>query len=280
MSISHLLNAVGRALGPALLPKPGGVPLKGNPSDWIVPKPSRIPTVPRPSTIPPPQPQPEPPGPPRLPRRGVPRVDEGSLPDPEPQPEELPAEPDPETDTGTEGTKAANVEDEQECATCEECDPRQQGSEMPQSAPQNRPEQKRGYDYQHWVCPWHAYDPPGGRIWEWNWFGVSFDGLHPAECHLFEAKHGYDGFLRQDDWSPDGRPKLQKWAEDVFDMIQAQARRQHDIVKPHYPNVRLTWVFSSMTTKLYLYEVFTDSGWTPIIEAEVRPFKRGDIADE
>ncbi|WP_294930868.1 Tox-REase-5 domain-containing protein [uncultured Paracoccus sp.] len=133
--------------------------------------------------------------------------------------------------------------------------------------------------YQHWVCPWHAYDPPGGRIWEWNWFGVSFDGLHPAECHLFETKHGYDGFLKQDDWSPSGRPELQDWfvrsgSTAFADMID-QADRQHALVAPHYPKVRLTWVFSSMTTKLYLYEIFMRSRWVPIIETEVRPFNQG-----
>ena len=51
-----------------------------------------------------------------------------------------------------------------------------------------------------------------------------------------------------------------------------QARRQCDEVKPHCPEVRLTWVFSSMMTKLYVYEIFSKRKMVLPIDAEVRPF--------
>lgn len=109
--------------------------------------------------------------------------------------------------------------------------------------------------------------------------GVDFDGLHMAECHLYEAKHGYDGFLRQDDWSAGGRPELQDWAEEaakgLFERMINQARRQSAVVAPHYPDVRLTWVFSSMATKLYVFEIFLKRRMVPPIDAEVRPFMQG-----
>ncbi|WCR06369.1 Tox-REase-5 domain-containing protein [Paracoccus fistulariae] len=106
--------------------------------------------------------------------------------------------------------------------------------------------------------------------------GVDFDGLHMAECHLYEAKHGYDGFLRQDDWSAGGRPEPHLWARGAFDSMFDQARRQQILVLPNYPDVRLTWVFSNMMTKLYVFQRFIDEAWVPPIDAEVRPFvKRG-----
>lgn len=212
-----------------------------------------------------------------------PGADDPAAPEPDPDPERrkpgIPAF-DPETDAESERNKAPNTRDEPEYAKCERCPPRQQGHLTPQPAPQKRPEQKRGYDYQYWVCPWHYYDPARSQIGEWDWLGVIFDGLHPSECHLFEAKHGYDGFLKQDDWNAEGRPGLQDWASNAFDKIIDQADRQHAVVVSHYPNVRLTWVFSSMITKLYVFQRFIDNGWVPPIEAEVRPFEQERYDDE
>ncbi|MFV0332837.1 MAG: Tox-REase-5 domain-containing protein [Tropicimonas sp.] len=139
------------------------------------------------------------------------------------------------------------------------------------------PASKRGYDYQHFVCNWHYYVPESNLIEEWSFEGVDFDGLHPTECHLYEAKHGYDGFL-EDDWA-EGVPKLRKWAvlsaRHIFDDMRDQARRQSVVVKPHYPDVKLTWVFSSMVTKLYVFNIFLNSRMVPPIDDEVRPFERG-----
>ena len=66
----------------------------------------------------------------------------------------------------------------------------------------------------------------------------------------------------------------------AFKKMLEQADRQRTVVKPHYPKVRLTWVFSSMMTKLYLYQRFMDNGWIPPIEAEVRPFEQDGYGDE
>ena len=95
---------------------------------------------------------------------------------------------------------------------------------------------------------------------------------------LFPRQHG--GFLKQDDWSAGGRPELQDWAINPFQKILEQADRQHTLVKPHYPKVRLTWVFSSMMTKLYMYQMFIDKKMVPPIEAEVRPFEQEGYGDE
>ncbi|MFV0384509.1 Tox-REase-5 domain-containing protein, partial [Paracoccus sp. (in: a-proteobacteria)] len=142
------------------------------------------------------------------------------------------------------------------------------------------PAARRGYDYQHFVCPWHYYVPEANIIGEWSFMGVNFDGLHPVECHLFEAKHGYDGFLQQDDWSAEGRPELRDWVErsgsTIFIDMKEQAYKQAMVVLPLYPDVRLTWVFSSMMTKLYVFQIFLDRRLVPPIDAEVRPFVERD----
>lgn len=178
-------------------------------------------------------------------------------PDPDPRPRPLPV-PGPLPDRA--------------CTTCPRCPPRDDGGPTRHAYGNVDAAALRGYRYQHFVCPWHPHDPAARWIEEWAWRGVNFDGLHPAECHLYEAKHGYDGFLEQEDWSADGRPKLKPWAREVFATAIVQAARQANAVRPHWPEVKLTWVFGSMTTKLYLYQQFLGRGLVPPIDAEVRPF--------
>lgn len=260
--IFELLKAAGQAIGNPLrgpLPQPQPVPP-------TIPRP--VPSRPRPQPQPQPQPRPEPPAP--QPRRPVPppETDPWLQPEPEPTPE-----PDPEADSQTETEKAPKTEDDQHCRNCPECVARDMGASVPHHFGNVRSSSKRGYDYQHFVCPWHYYVPESNLIEEWKFMGEDFDGLHPTECHLYEAKHGYDGFLRQDDWSAGGRPKPRgRWADGPFEKMLEQAERQSAVVAPHYPDVRLTWVFSSMMTKLYVFQIFLDEGLAPPIDAEVRPF--------
>lgn len=135
-----------------------------------------------------------------------------------------------------------------------------------------------GYLYQHYICPWHQHLPASQSIEEWRFGDVEFDGLHPAECHLYEAKHGFDGFLVQRDWSASGGPELADWAkkagvqQSVFDRMLNQGRKQHMQVSPYYGEVSLTWVFSHMITRLFVGRLFLTriTGWYH--EMEVRPF--------
>jgi hypothetical protein len=135
---------------------------------------------------------------------------------------------------------------------------------------------KRGYAYQHQICPWHAYSPSTNTIEEWSFAGVEFDGLDAAQCHLYEAKHGYDGFLRTEDWSANGRPTLQPWYDRsdimVFEEMYTEAENQARAVSQHYPNAKLTWVFSSGTTQVFVFEAFLDRGLVPPIESKLEPF--------
>ncbi|WP_227269320.1 Tox-REase-5 domain-containing protein [Roseobacter weihaiensis] len=155
------------------------------------------------------------------------------------------------------------------------------GAAADRPAPQAPPASKRGYDYQHFVCPWHWYTPAAARIEEWNFSGVYFDGLHPADCHLYEAKHGYDGFLETRDWSATGGPELRPWAvqadiqETVFEPMLRQGRNQHRAVLPHFGEVQLTWVFSHIDTRLYVGRLFLDGidGWYH--DMEVRQWTSG-----
>ncbi|MFT6606207.1 MAG: hypothetical protein ACJA2X_001410 [Halocynthiibacter sp.] len=232
--------------------------------------PQPAPPAPRPNPRPPTDPK-LPPRRPRIPPRGT---------ETETQPE---TQTDPETqpDGQTETETKTKTEDETECDTCEQCEPRLVGASVTRPAPQQRAAQKRGYDYQNFVCPWHWYDPASAKIEEWNFSGVDFDGLHPAQCHLYEAKHGYEGFLETKDWSAKGGPELREWAnlakvyDNVFLPMVRQGRRQHSAVVPHFGDVDLTWVFSHMDTRLYVGRLFLDEikGWYH--EMEVRPWMNG-----
>ncbi|MEJ6404611.1 Tox-REase-5 domain-containing protein [Yoonia sp. 2307UL14-13] len=156
------------------------------------------------------------------------------------------------------------------------------GQAKPTAAPQTPAAQKRGYDYQHFLFPWHWYAPETAKIQEWEWKGIDFDALHPTECHLYEAKHGYNGFLRHSDvptpeWEH-GVPELQEWATRKGGTLQAfrrmviQGRNQHLAVAPHNGEVHLTWVFSHGITRTYVGALFLTEidGWYH--EMEVKPF--------
>lgn len=232
-AVARLIGSIGRALG-------GG---RRNPPI----------TVPTPGSAPRPVPVPPPPLPQPLPGEGVPGA----------------AIPGAGRDTEARG--AARAGTDQACATCPNCPPRRMGQAKMQPAPQLRPDHKRGYDYQHFVCPWHLYQPEFSLIQEWLIGSVRFDGMHPAECLLIEAKHGYDGFLDHSDSTPDGRPAPLVWAKGVFRKFLIEADAQNNLVFPHHPTARLRWVFSNQTTMIYVSEIFLRQRmWN--IEVEWRPF--------
>jgi len=189
----------------------------------------------------------------------------------------------PDGQTETEGV--TKLEDDPQCETCPQCAARDMGPPVienihgPDEASRSRATKLNAAAYQHFVCPWHLYVPSANQIGGWQFSGVKFDGLHPTECHLYEAKHGYDGFLEQRDWSAQGGPQLRPWAErakvTAFDDMVRQGRRQHRAVIPHFGEVYLTWVFSHSITQLYIGRLLLDEveGWYH--ETEVRPWASG-----
>lgn len=73
-------------------------------------------------------------------------------------------------------------------------------------------------------------------------------------------------------------PELADWAvragvaQTVFEPMIREARRQHMLVSQHYGKVELTWVFSNMTTRLYVGALLLQrvTGWYH--DMQVRPF--------
>ena len=61
-------------------------------------------------------------------------------------------------------------------------------------------------------------------------------------------------------------------AQTVFEPMIREARRQHMLVSQHYGKVELTWVFSNMTTRLYVGALLLQrvTGWYH--DMQVRPF--------
>ena len=234
------------------------------------PGPTQPPIVrPSPAPAPPtPTPTPQPlPVPPVIP----PSLEDGSSPEVVEEQTEEGAEEDRTTD------------DEPECENCEDCVARRWGSSIASPAPQERYAHKVGYDYQHYICPWHWYAPDQALIEEWQFSGPKFDGIHPEKCQLFEAKHGYDGFLEAsytptERW-PHGRPILKEWAaksgvwNNTFEPIIKQAKRQFTAVYPHF-EVDLAWVFSEQITSTYVMMEIYQAGVDWSYDWEVRPFVR------
>ena len=185
---------------------------------------------------------------------------------------------DPAQDARTEAELAPNLTDDPHCATYPRCVARDRGeSDIVFYALNGAvvdPAAQQGYVYQHFVCPWHMYvpnDPTSAQfIEDWVFDGVRFHGLDRNDCHLYETVYGYDAFLARDEL---GRTApLRGWMNDVFARLVAHARRQHAVVAPHWPDLRLTWVFSDPTVMLYMYRFFAAERLIPVIELDVRPF--------
>lgn len=101
------------------------------------------------------------------------------------------------------------------------------------------------------------HDPAAGTIFEWTFSGVTFDGLVPFTCHLLEAKYGHGSWFA-DDFSTGGRPSIRdSFVEAVLmPKIYDECLRHYTVVKPHHPDVTLTWVFSDLVFKIFMMEWF------------------------
>ena len=187
--------------------------------------------------------------------------------------------PNPAQDAETEAAHTPKLTDDPHCATCPRCAAKDRGTPALNEYGAVYAATARGYAYQAFVCPWHWHDPAGQMIGEWEFEGVRFDGLDWDHCHLYETVHGQEEYLIQDDWGSGGRPIVAEGAESAFNDIIDLARRQRNVVMQHWPEVQLSWVFSSLMTKLYLYQIFLDRNWVPPISADVRPFVREGYGD-
>lgn len=157
-------------------------------------------------------------------------------------------------------------------AACPNCKPRLLGVRKPNNYGPNKSSVILGYHYQNFVCPWHEHYPQEYRIIEWH-YGVDFDGLDPDECLLYEAKHGYDSYLVQDDWRASGRPEISPkadFADMLFRRIVVRAGVQIAIVAAH-PEARLRYVFSESSTHVFLGKLLIEAGHFKI-ETEHRPW--------
>lgn len=172
----------------------------------------------------------------------------------------------------TEADAQDRVRDEPCVEGCPNCVAVQNGSYFPRSySPSNRT-QRVGYAYQHFVVPWFAHNPAAGQIQEWQFSGVRFDGLDFGACHLLEAKYGHDNWFIED-FSSGGRPVPREFPGRVLlPKIFVEAQSHVSIVRPHYPEVRLTWVFSSLVFKIFMTEYFLIREQMPPVETEHRPY--------
>jgi Restriction endonuclease fold toxin 5 len=119
---------------------------------------------------------------------------------------------------------------------------------------------------QNWVIPWFRWI--GNEIEEWDFAGVSFDGIDPAICQLIEAKGKY-GFAFE---NPDGSEPIPKpWAgRSVIPELHAEFSRQYYALTPYQPNVSLLWVIHTWVLWLHMSRHINTFG--SLAAAEHRPF--------
>lgn len=94
-----------------------------------------------------------------------------------------------------------------------------------------------------------------GKVQEWKYNGVDFDGFWSYSCTLIEAKKGYESFfVRANDgsWMPGRVPFMQ----DTLDGFLDEANSQLIAIEDSRPSATLRWYFSAQPTYQYFQRRF------------------------
>ncbi|MCA0973659.1 restriction endonuclease fold toxin 5 domain-containing protein [Halomonas denitrificans] len=94
-----------------------------------------------------------------------------------------------------------------------------------------------------------------GKIQEWKYNGVDFDGFWSSSCTLVEAKKGYEKFLirgNDGEWIPGRAPFM----ETVLDNFNNEAELQIFALNDSRPQAKLRWYFSADPTYQYFQIIF------------------------
>jgi Restriction endonuclease fold toxin 5 len=105
--------------------------------------------------------------------------------------------------------------------------------------------------YQQRICGMPI--APVGKLNEWEWKDVRFDGFRSSLCMLEEAKANYDGFF--DALGEFKHPFVKL----VFAKMQQEAVDQMDAVRGN-PTVSLTWYFQTPVTYKFMQPVLAKAG--------------------
>ncbi|MBY5942402.1 restriction endonuclease fold toxin 5 domain-containing protein [Halomonas sp. DP5N14-9] len=146
-----------------------------------------------------------------------------------------------------------------ECEDCNDCKPRDGYIHQPYS----RNYQVGGGDwvfYQLFIANMGGgpfFGMANGRLQEWKYNGVDFDGFWSNSCTLVEAKKGYDKFLIKKGkiWQPKDIPFMIS----TIDSFRIEAQSQIDAIEDSIPPATLRWYFSAHPTYLYFRKLFKGS---------------------
>ncbi|MBS8268883.1 hypothetical protein DYI26_09140 [Halomonas litopenaei] len=108
-----------------------------------------------------------------------------------------------------------------------------------------------------------------GKIQEWKYRGVDFDGFWSNSCTLVEAKKGYERFFVVDD---EGiiTPRNIPFMESILEGFHDEADSQLVAIADSRPSATLRWYFSEKTVYLYFKIRYSFSGKN--IESHFLPY--------
>lgn len=145
----------------------------------------------------------------------------------------------------------------EECEDCNDCKPRDGYIFQPS----NRNYHTGGGDwvfYQLYIANMGGnpiFSMANGKVQEWKYNGVDFDGFWSYSCTLIEAKKGYESFfVRANDgsWIPGKVPFM----GESLNAFLEQADEQSMTIGDNRPTASLRWYFSAQPTYQYFQELF------------------------
>ncbi|MBY6029742.1 restriction endonuclease fold toxin 5 domain-containing protein [Halomonas sp. DP8Y7-1] len=145
----------------------------------------------------------------------------------------------------------------EECEDCNDCKPRDGYIHQPL----NRNYHVGGGDwvfYQLYIANMGGgpfFNMVGGRIQEWRYNGVDFDGFWSSSCTLVEAKKGYERFLSIDENGIIREGKVPFMITTIRNFI-TEAQAQVDAIAGSKPLATLRWYFSAQSVYLYFLDMF------------------------
>jgi Restriction endonuclease fold toxin 5 len=126
---------------------------------------------------------------------------------------------------------------------------------------------ENGAIYQQFVVPWFVRS--GSQIEEWRFSGVLYDGLHPNQCHLYEAKGRY-GFVYED--ASAYTPAATPFGRFILDGMKKQYDNQYSKLTPYLYKTELHWVLHTFAVWLEMSQYINANQYAPFASAQHRPY--------
>jgi Restriction endonuclease fold toxin 5 len=153
------------------------------------------------------------------------------------------------------------------CRDCEDCPPRKDGRSEMRTLTGTASARENGALYQQFVVPWFVRS--GNQIEEWRFSGVLYDGLHPNQCHLYEAKGRY-GFAYED--ASAYRPVYSQFGQFIMQGMKKQYDSQYSKLTPFLYQTELHWVLHTFAAYIEMSTYINANQYAPFASATNRVY--------